>query len=459
MFSLSYKNRIAFNYILSTALLISVVFFTIYEITLYSINKHINDDILEESSEYLEQIEIDSNNAYLIQVNQWRESDNNRVNVNPVFVQFFDNDNKLIDKSPNLKGFQLKLHKHEKDNQFVDSYLNKKPIRQIQIPLFDKNKKIGYLFVAMSLDEATLILTNLRNTLFISFPLILVLLFFIARLIAGRSIKPVKIITETSRRITTDNLKDRIILPQNKDELFVLSKTINDLLDRIENAVEREKQFTSDASHELRTPLTVLKGTLEVLIRKPRNQSEYEEKINFSISEVNRLNNLVDQLLLLARFENHKQSLRIEKVYLNAIILEVLTLYSNKINDRNIVIEHNFSKDYYINSDNYLVSIIVSNLISNAIKYSKSNGKILIHISKKKSKTICSISDTGIGIATEDLDKIFNPFYRSDATSNPNIKGSGLGLSIVKKISQLLNISIEVLSKKSEGTTVVLTFD
>ena len=87
-------------------------------------------------------------------------------------------------------------------------------------------------------------------------------MFFIARFIAGRSIKPVTLITETSSRITKDNLKDRIILPQNKDELFVLSKTINDLLDRIENAVEREKQFTSDASHELRTPLTVLKGTL-----------------------------------------------------------------------------------------------------------------------------------------------------------------------------------------------------
>jgi signal transduction histidine kinase len=314
MLSFSYKNRIAFNYILSTALLISVVFCTIYGITSYSISKHINDDILKESSEYLEQIEIDSTNAYLIQVDQWRASDNNRVNVNPVFVQFLDNNNKLIDKSPNLKGLQLQLHKHEKDNQFVDSYISNQPIRQIQIPLFDKDKKVGYLFVAMSLDEATLILTNLRNTLFITFPLILLLLFFIARLIAGRSIKPVTLITETSSRITKDNLKDRIILPQNKDELFVLSKTINDLLDRIENAVEREKQFTSDASHELRTPLTVLKGTLEVLVRKPRSRAEYEEKINFSISEVNRLNNLVDQLLLLARFENQKQSLRIEKI-------------------------------------------------------------------------------------------------------------------------------------------------
>lgn len=458
MFSFSYKNRIAFNYILSTGLLISVVFFTIYAITLYSINKHINDDILEESGEYLKQIEIDSNNAYLIQVDQWRESDNNRVNVNPVFVQFLDSDNKLIDKSPNLKTLQLQLHKHNKDNQFVDSYLNNQPIRQIQIPLFDKEKKVGYLFVAMSLDEAILILTNLRNTLFIAFPLILLLLFFIARLIAGRSIKPVTLITETSRRITTDNLKGRIILPQNKDELYVLSKTINNLLDRIENAVEREKQFTSDASHELRTPLTVLKGTLEVLVRKTRSQSEYEDKINFSISEVNRLNNLVDQLLLLARFENHKQTLRIEKIYLNAIILDVLTLYSSKINDKKIEVFHDFTKDYFIKSDNYLVSTIISNVISNAIKYSNQNGKISINLKKNGSKTICSISDNGIGIASEDIDKILNPFYRSNPTFHPEIKGSGLGLSIVERITKLLDIEFKIESDLNRGTHVYFIF-
>nr|WP_315141796.1 ATP-binding protein [uncultured Flavobacterium sp.] len=458
MFSFSYKNRIAFNYILSTGLLISVVFFVIYKIINFSVNNHINDDIQTEVEKHLEEIEIDRNNTYLIQVDQWRAREHNTVNVNPVFVQFLDINDKLIDKSPNLKGLQLKLYKYQLDNQFIDTYLNKKPIRQIQVPLFDEKKIVGHLFVAMSLDDATMILTNLRNTLYIAFPLILIVLFLIARLIAGRSIKPVTMITETSRRITKDNLKDRIVLPQNKDELYVLSKTINDLLDRIENAVEREKQFTSDASHELRTPLTVLKGTLEVLIRKSRTQAEYEDKIKYSITEVNRLNNLVDQLLLLARFENQKQSLKIEKVYLNALILDILTLYSGKINTKKITINHSFSKDYFIESDNYLVSIIISNIISNAIKYSEEQGEISIILSKKEGKTICTISDNGIGIAAEDLDKIFNPFYRSSPTNHPEIKGSGLGLSIVKKIAQLLHTKFEIKSEINHGTVVILSF-
>lgn len=435
------------------------MFFVIYKIINFSVNNHINDDIQTEVEKHLEEIEIDRNNTYLIQVDQWRAREHNTVNVNPVFVQFLDINDKLIDKSPNLKGLQLKLYKYQLDNQFIDTYLNKKPIRQIQVPLFDEKKIVGHLFVAMSLDDATMILTNLRNTLYIAFPLILIVLFLIARLIAGRSIKPVTMITETSRRITKDNLKDRIVLPQNKDELYVLSKTINDLLDRIENAVEREKQFTSDASHELRTPLTVLKGTLEVLIRKSRTQAEYEDKIKYSITEVNRLNNLVDQLLLLARFENQKQSLKIEKVYLNALILDILTLYSGKINTKKITINHSFSKDYFIESDNYLVSIIISNIISNAIKYSEEQGEISIILSKKEGKTICTISDNGIGIAAEDLDKIFNPFYRSSPTNHPEIKGSGLGLSIVKKIAQLLHTKFEIKSEINHGTVVILSFD
>ncbi|QBN17558.1 sensor histidine kinase [Flavobacterium nackdongense] len=458
MFSFSFKNRIAFYYIISTGLLISAVFFVIYQIIDHSVNEHINEDIKDEVEKHLKEIEIDYNNTYLIQVDQWRAREHNTVNVNPVFVQFFDINNQLIDKSPNLKGLQLKMYPETLNNKFIDTYLNKKPIRQIQVPLLDRKKVIGHLFIAMSLDDSTMILKNLEETLLIAFPLILLVLFLIARFIAGRSLIPVTLITETSSRITKDNLKERIILPKNKDELYVLSKTINELLERIEKAVQREKQFTSDASHELRTPLTVLKGTLEVLIRKPRTQADYEEKIKYGIAEVNRMNNLVDQLLLLARFENQIQSLKTEKVYLNALILDILTRYSLKMNAKKISINQSFSKDFYVESDNYLVSIIISNFISNAIKYSNENGTISISLSKNNTATVCTITDNGIGIPKEDLDKILNPFYRSNPTLHPEIKGFGLGLSIVKRLAELLHIQFEIRSEINKGTTVVLHF-
>ena len=456
MLSFSFKNRIAFNYIVSGAILIAIVFLFIYNIVKYSVNKHVNEEIQEELYKHLDDVSTDSNDTYLIQVDQWRAREHNSISVNPVFVEFYDNNKLLIDKSPNLKSSNLKLFP-KSNNEFIDTKLNNIPVRQIQTSIINKGEVVGYLVVAMSLEDFEIVLI-LKNILLITFPLILILLFLIARFFAGRSIKPVRTIIETSSQITKDNLQTRIPLPQNKDELYVLSENINNLLSRIENAIDREKQFTSDASHELRTPLAVIKGTMEVLIRKPRNQQEYEEKIQFCISEVDRLNHMVDQLLLLARFENQKQNVKQETIYLNALVLDNLTRFSEKSESKKLKIKTEFTEDYYLISDNYLVSIIISNLISNAIKYSNPNGEITIELGKTNDEVTFSITDFGVGIAKNDLDKIFNSFYRSDVSNHPEIKGTGLGLSIVKRLCDLLKLEIAVESNLNQGTKFVLNF-
>lgn len=458
MQKLSFKNRIAFHYIITTALLIFVVFFTIYSIVRYSVYNHLNNDISKEVENHLNEIEIKNDTFYLIHLDEWKEREHNTVDVNPVFIEFLDKKNNRIEKSPNLKKESLKFNSLIDDNQLFDTKLLNNKIRQIQVPIYSQTKIIGYLLVAMSLEDASMVLQNLSETLIIAYPLILLLLFFIARFIAGRSIKPISAIIQTANIITKDNLKSRIDLPQKKDELYVLSQTINNLLNRIETAVEREKQFTSDASHELRTPLTVIKGTLEVLIRKPRSQEEYQDKINYCVSEVNRLNHLVDQLLLLARFENQNQSLKIEKIALNSIVLDVVSRFSNTIESKKIKIGTEFSKDFSVDSDIYLLSIVLNNLVSNALKYSINNGALTIKIVEENNKVKCEIIDTGIGIPEADLQKIFQQFYRSNAGNHPEIKGTGLGLSIVSRLCTLLNIEIEISSKEDVGTHIILSF-
>lgn len=456
MFSFSFKNRIAFNYIVSGSFLIAVVFVFIYSVVKYSVNNHINEEIQEELNKHLNDISTDSNDTYLIQVDQWRAREHNSISVNPVFVEFYDNHKEIIDKSPNLKNSNIQLLNNV-NNKFIDTKLNSIPIRQIQTPIINKGKIVGYLVVAMSLEDFQIVLI-LKNILLITFPLILILLFLIARFFAGKSIKPVQTIIETSSQITKDNLKTRIPLPFNKDELYVLSENINHLLDRVENAIDREKQFTSDASHELRTPLAVIKGTLEVLIRKPRNQQEYEDRIQFCVSEVDRLNHMVDQLLLLARFENQKQNIKKETIYLNALILDNLIRFSDKIDQKKIKVITSFNDDYYINSDNYLISIIFSNLISNAIKYSNTETDLNIKLFEDNNSILFSLSDKGMGIAATDIDKIFTSFFRSDLVNHSEIKGTGLGLSIVKRLCDLLKIEITLTSEINKGTTFILRF-
>ncbi len=457
MLSFSFKNRIAFNYILSSSILIAIVFFSIFFIVKYTINQHINEEIQEELYKHLDDVSTDSNDTYLIQVDQWRAREHNSISVNPVFVEFYDNNKQLIDKSPNLKSSNLKLLSDEQNNLFIDSVLNEIPVRQIQTVIRNNNKIVGYLVVAMSMEDFEIV-QILKNILIVIFPLILIALFFIARFFAGRSILPVKTIIDTSSQITRENLQMRIPLPANKDELYALSQNINNLLDRIEYAIEREKQFTSDASHELRTPLAVIKGTMEVLIRKPRNQQEYEDKINFCISEVDRLNKMVDQLLLLARFENQKQNINNETVYLNAVLLDLISRFSEKIASKKITINTDFSSDFYIYSDAYLVSIIIGNLISNAIKYTNDHGEISINLTQKNDIILFTIIDNGIGISKNDLDKVFHSFYRADSLNHSNIKGTGLGLSIVKRLCDLLNITITIESELNVGTIINLSF-
>ena len=458
MQQLSFKNRIASNYIITTALLIFVVFFVIYSIVRFSVYVKVNNDITIEVAKHLKEIEVKENCVLLIREKQWKKIQFNKVDISPAFIQFVDELGAIVDKSPNLKQKKLNYYPEAINNVLFDGKLENTSVRQIQVPLYQNTKIIGFMIIAMSLEDSAMVLNNLFIILVVAYPLILLVLFLIARFIAGRSIKPISAIIETSNIITKDNLKSRIPLPLNKDELHLLSNTINNLLDRVENAIEREKQFTSDASHELRTPLAVIKGTLEVLVRKPRNQEEYKEKIDFCISEVNRLNHLVDELLLLARFENQKQSLKIERVSLNTIFLDIVSRNSTIIKEKKLSCVPLFTKDFYVETDSYLFSLILNNILTNAIKYSKVSGVINFDIKEKKDATVFSIADSGIGITSEDLEKIFDQFYRSKSNEHPEIKGTGLGLSIVKRLCVLLQIDLNIESKENIGTKVILSF-
>jgi signal transduction histidine kinase len=158
----------------------------------------------------------------------------------------------------------------------------------------------------------------------------------------------------------------------------------------------------------------------------------------------------------LARFENQKQNIQREDISLNAIILDELSRYSDKIKNKQIVVKHNFTEDYIIKSDQYLISIIFGNLISNALKYSNQNGEISINLHNENTLVIVSIIDNGIGIKKDNIDKVFDPFFRSFPNILPEIKGTGLGLSIVKRVCTLLDINVIIESEENIGTKVFL---
>lgn len=458
MFNLSFRNRISIYYLISTAVITLAVFFVIYKVVAASAIYDVNEDLRIEVERHQEDVAKLQGTEGLVKAGEWDESEHTDIQINPIFVQIHDAEGRFLEKSPNLKNKFLEFFDAKEEGIFHDRLLGEIHIRQTQTPLYKEGRKVGYAIIAMSTEAPNLVVENLEFVLYIAFPIVLLVLFLTTRFLAGRSIKPALNIISTTSRITNNSFDERIVLPRNKDELYELSESINNLLDRIESAILREKQFTSDASHELRTPLAVIKGTLEVLIRKPRDKAEYVEKIAFCINEVNRLNNLVDQLLLLARFENQKNTVEIREVALDELILESLQRFSNEIESKGLTINFAFEERFSVQSDAWLSGIIIENILSNAIKYSRAAGVIKIDLAKKDESVVCSISDEGIGIPEGELNRVYEQFYRSRAGEHPEIKGTGLGLSLVKRLCDLLGITVNIRSAIDVGTTVILTF-
>jgi signal transduction histidine kinase len=455
--NLSFRNRIAFHYMLATALIIAIAFTAIYFVVSNSVFRNLDNDLSFEAHKHTNEINIIGDSIKFKNKEEWKEREHSEVQVNPVFIQLIDIKGRFMDKSPNLKEDNLSFNEVKFGGHF-NSQMGLRKIRQVQLPLEHEGKIAGYILAAMSSEAAISTLLQLRNILIVSYLFILIGLYFVSRFLAGRSIKPVKEVTNTITRITKFNSKERVELPPYKDEIYELSTNFNSLLDRIENTLERERQFTSDASHELRTPLATLIGTLEVLIRKPRNQHEYEDKIKFSLSELEKMANSLEHLLLLARLDIPSETIDKNKVYLPTLIDDSLDRFKKLIEEKDLQVELQFDQNQKLLVPQYYTHLIIENIINNAIKYSKTNTTIKIKVDEIDDHVICSIHDQGIGITKEDLKNIFDSFFRSDALSHKHIAGNGLGLSIVKKCADAIKATLTVESVLEKGTIVTIKF-
>lgn len=455
--SMHFKNRIAFLYMIATAVIMAFTFTIIYFLVLETVIRNLDNELSYEAEKHSKEIVISADSIIFRNKAEWEEREHREVQVNPVFIQLIDQRGRIMDKSPNLKENALSF-KAPAFNGHFDSQIDDRTIRQVQVPVLRGGEIKGYILAAVSSESAITILSKLRNVLLLSYLIVLIGLYFISRLLAGRSIKPVQEVTNTITRITKNNLKERVVLPQNKDEIYELSTNFNALLDRIENALEREKQFTSDASHELRTPIATLRGTLEVLIRKPRTQQEYEAKVKLSLAEIEKMAFTLEQLLLLARLDSDTIEKERKMISLPTILDESLTRFKNQIVEKNLKVEFPFDENQKFLVPHYYTNVIIDNILNNAIKYSKNNSLIKVNMDETDGNVFCTIEDKGIGIKEEDLSHIYESFFRSDSLIHKQIPGNGLGLSIVKKCADAIHASLNIESQLGEGTKVTIAF-
>ncbi len=454
---LSLKNVIATTCISIMGLLSLSVYFVIYNLVENHSFKTIDNFLDKEVDVVANKYKLMNGAVFPSTQAEWEEKEHNLTGHHSVFIQFIDNKYGTMEKSPNLKDKRLLFNKEFDAFDHYDAEVSGFSVRQVHFPIFSDNEVLGYVIIATPSEETLEVLSILRKSFILTFPFFLIILFYASRYMAYKSINPIKKIIDISKQISHRNLSVRIPLSSPKDELYVLSVTINELLDRIEEGIKREKSFISFTSHEFKTPLSAIKGTIQVLTRKRRKVEEYEEKLKYCVAQIDKLNNIIENLILLTQYETDRSSIRIEAVSLKTTILKSLDIFQPEITQKKITINFIEEIDYRVDTDDFMITAIMENLLSNAVKYSFPQGAIDIILCRERECVTCMIRNYGVIIAKEEQGAIFNPFFRSAENIEYAIKGHGLGLSIVKQFCDLLEINLSITSNEKTGTAAVLT--
>lgn len=267
--------------------------------------------------------------------------------------------------------------------------------------------------------------------------------------VAAHIIKPIRRLTDATKKVATGDFNVNVEVKRN-DEIGELTYNFNKMVQELNSIEYLRKDFISNVSHELKTPLASIQGFSKLLADENLSKEERKEYIDIIVEETNRLSNISNNMIKLSKFENQEIITNKTEYRLDEQLRKAIIMLDKEINDKNINVSLK-AEPITITEDPDIIMEIWLNLLNNAIKYTKSNGRIDVSLIPDEQFIKVSIKDNGIGIAKEKQDRIFEKFYQADKSHYG--EGSGLGLSIVKRIVDLIDGKIEFESEKNKGTT------
>jgi len=305
------------------------------------------------------------------------------------------------------------------------------------------------------MHEAFEALDRFRLLLLFAAPLLLVAASAGGYWLSTRALSPVDEISRAAQRISIENLADRLPVSQTGDQLQRLSETLNAMFSRLDAAVRRITQFTADASHELRAPVSLIRTTAEVAVQKEdRTAQEYFQALQEIVSESERTSQVVDSLMLLARADSGTETLECADIDACTIVREAAAQGEKLARNHDLGFTLSLPNTRVpVEADSSALRRALLILIDNAVKYTPRGGLVTVELNTSTGFAIVSVSDTGIGIAREEVPHIFDRFWRADKTRSREEGGAGLGLSIAKWIVETHRGSIAVESEPGKGST------
>jgi heavy metal sensor kinase len=311
--------------------------------------------------------------------------------------------------------------------------------------------------MAVDIQRIKLTLRNLLENILIVIPVLLLLSIGWGLYALKQYREIIGNIVNVTNRITSNYLQERLPVPPVSDELQHLIITINLMIDRIEQAVREVKQFTADVSHELRTPLFALKGEFEVALTQNRGEGEYREAIAESLERINFLIKMVNDLLLISRFDERKMDLELKPLSLGEIVRGLYDFFLPMAQEKKQRFSVAQCDDVMVTGDRTRMHQLFSNLIDNAVKFTPEGGSIELFLEVSGGQVRFRVRDSGIGIIPEDMSNIFDRFYQGDKSRSGKPRGSGLGLHICKRIVEAHGGSIAVAGNPGRGVTFTVT--
>lgn len=281
-----------------------------------------------------------------------------------------------------------------------------------------------------------------------------VIAWLLATLLARTWLRSVDAAAESAHRIGSgETLRERLFVPKDEDEIAKLARAFNELLDKLESAHGTQQRFLADASHELRTPLTVLRGEIEVALRRDRPAEEYRDVLGSSREEIERLTKLTENLLSLARSDAGESIATTEAVDVSAVCAGVQKALASQAAAKRISLSVDAPAPVWVNGDAEALERVCLNLTENAICYSPAGESVTLRVHAEGAEAVLSVSDTGPGIGAEHLAHLFERFYRVDKARAREHGGAGLGLAIVEALVKAHGGSVTVASLVGQGTT------
>ena len=378
----------------------------------------------------------------------------------PFFFQILDQNGKPLYTSRGFRkiGYELKemvlinARNKKETREKIRSSGRRIPYRIVSSPVYRDGNLTEIIQLGTHLRFVRKNISHFKNNILMALLIVLVLGSLGGWVLARRSLSPIGYIASKARSITSENLSERLHPRGTGDEMDDLIRTINGMIARLESSFKRMAEFTADASHELKTPICAMRGEAEVLLSKGRPADEYQEGLAHFIEQFDRLNQMINDLILLSKFDASQVELKMVPLRLDLLIKELCNLFQVLAEQNKIALEMGAIEEVMVIGDKVRLQQLFTNLIDNAVKYT-SRGSIHVTVEKNKDSALVKIRDTGIGIPEEEQEKIFKRFYRVDKSRSRDTGGVGLGLSIAEWIAHAHHGKIEVTSELNQGST------